>query len=430
MLSLYYYRLFLLINSFFLLFVYACFGMTVSIAPYSYIYLLLTNIYMLLMSRKNFLLFIIFFIILFSNYSIIYANFMARFDDVVFTSILSAETTNISLNILVLFNLFLFLFLRWNRVQPNPTDNIFVNPDNEERYLIYILGFLLVVVFFIGFTLPEEEGERGSPSPLYEYSLIFFALFFYYCGQNKKYVIAGLFMVLMYTIQNFVFGGRILGIQFLLCAYIMLFMHRLKMPIIIAGITSMFVVLSVIGVVRGQLLAGNFEIGSILSSLAKSGFALDTAYSAYYTSESFVYIMDKFTMPEVLAYFWEFTKSIFIGGNPDMVLTSVSSDHVVHYGGGVIPFYFYFYLGGLGILISAVLVAIYLNIIIGLKETSSGYKKILTVWVVSTTFRWYLYTPLGLLRGVLFLTIVYYSFAFLLLFLNRFKYLRGWLSSM
>lgn len=418
MLSLYYYRLFLLINSAILFAVYITFGLNIDITPYSYIYILMTNIYMLLQSRKNFLLFIVFFIVLFSNYSIIYSNFIMKFDDTLFTDVLSQKTTLVSLNILTLFNLFLFLLVKWDSISPNYDSNIFIMPENREIWCSNILIVLLIAIFFVGFKRPEE-GQRGDPSPIYEYSLIFFFIFFYYSGNAKKYIIAGIILISMYSLQNFIFGGRILGIQFILCAYIMLLMHRMKMSIVISGIVAMFFLMSVVGVVRGELLSGNIDVNSILYSLVKSGFALDTAYSAYYTSESFVYILDKFLPQDILVFFWEFVKSIFVGGDPDMHLTSISSDYVVQYGGGVIPFYFYFYLGFIGILIAACLVALYMNIIISLGKTSSGLKKCMAVWVASTTFRWYLYSPIGLLRGVILLAIVYYSFAYLHFQLDR-----------
>jgi hypothetical protein len=342
-----------------------------------------------------------------------------KFDDTVFTDVLSQKTTFVSLNILTLFNLFLFLFVKWNNIRPNYNSNIFIMPKNQEIWCLNILIVLLIAIFFIGFTRPEEEGQRGDPSPIYEYSLIFFSIYFYYSGKAKKYIIAGAFLISLYSLQNFIFGGRILGIQFILCAYIMLLMHRMKMSIVITGIVTMFLIMSVVGVVRGELLSGNIDANSILSSLLESGFALDTAYSSYYTSETFVYIIDRFSTQEVLLYFWEFIRSIFVSGNPDLHLTSISGNYVVQYGGGLIPFYLYFYLGFIGILIAACLVAFYVNIIISLEETSSGFKKCLVVWVVSTTFRWYLYSPIGLLRGVLFLTITYYLFAYLHFQLDR-----------
>ena len=121
-------------------------------------------------------------------------------------------------------------------------------------------------------------------------------------------------------------------------------------------------------------------------------------------------------------------KSIFIGTDPDMLLTSISNTYVAHYGGGLIPFYFYFYLGGIGIVLAACLVASYLNIVINLEEQSSGYFKCLSVWVVSTTFRWYLYSPIGLLRGVLFLTIAYYAFSYFHYMLSRWPLFEPYLS--
>lgn len=385
----------------------------------------MTNVYMLLQSRKNFLLFIVFFIILFSNYSIIYSNFIMKFDDTIFTDVLSQETTHVSLNILTLFNLFLFLLVKWDYIRPNYNSNIFISPENQDTWCLNILIVLLIAIFFKGFTRPEEAGQRGDPSPIYEYSLIFFSIFFYYTGKTKKYILAGVFLISMYSLQNFIFGGRILGIQFILCTYIMLLMHRMKMSIVISGIVTMFFLMSVVGVVRGELLSGNIDANSILSSLVESGFTLDTAYSAYYTSETFIYIIDKFSTQEVFLYFWEFIRSIFVSGNPNLHLTSISGDYVVHYGGGMIPFYFYFYIGFIGILIAACLVAFYVNIIISLEETSSGLKKCLVVWVVSTTFRWYLYSPIGLLRGVIFLAIAYYSFAYLHYQLDRLPFRRN-----
>lgn len=415
----YYFRFFLLINSALLFTAYVAFGLDINMAPYAYIYTLLVNIYMLLQSRKNFLIFIVFFIILFSNYSIVYSNFIAKFDNTIFTDILDTKSTNISLNILTLFSLFLFLFVKWSEISPNPPNNIFINERYQRTWDLFILVFILIFVFFLGFTLPEKEGLRGSPSPLYEYSLIFFAIYFYFRGYRKVYVIIGLILITAYSLQNFIFGGRILGVQFLLCAYIMLFMHQLRMSIVVTAIILMFFMMSIVGVVRGELLSGNFDVDTILTSLFESGFALDTAYSAYYTSESFVYVLDKFSTQEILIFSWEFVKSIFIGSDPDMLLTSISETYIKHYGGGILPFYFYFYFGLIGILLSACLVALYLNLVIRLNKHSSGYLKCLSVWIVSTTFRWYLYSPLPLLRGVLFLTIAYYVFAYLHYQINR-----------
>lgn len=412
------YRYVLLGISAFLLIAYTIFGLGVDLTPVSFVFVIVANIYMILRSRRNFLLFIVAFIIFFCNYSIIYANYTDAIVDI-FTKPLSAESFSYSLNILTLFNLLLFLCVHWDYVPIGYKDKIFVDSTRSDRLILFFIYALLIPIFFLGFTVPEVEGQRGTPSTAYEYSAILFMLFFYYSGGQKWHTRMGLLLVGIFSLQSLVFGGRIEAIQFVLVAYIMLFMHRISMPKVMAAMGIMFVLMSVIGVVRGELLSGNADIGSIMTSLARSGFALDTAYSAYYTSESFIYVMDKFSVQEILFLFWEFVKSIFIGTDPDMLLTSVSDVYVKHYGGGLVPFYFYFYLGVIGIFISAALVAFYLNIVIDLNKQSSGYIKCLSVWVLSTTFRWYLYTPLPLLRGVLFLTIAYFAFQYLHFMLNR-----------
>ena len=414
MLNLYYYRVFLLINSAILFAVYVAFGLNIDVMPYSYIYLLMINVYMLLQSRQNFLLFIIFFIILFSNYSIVYSNYIMKFDDTMFTDVLSQRTQFVSLNVLVLFNLFLFLFVRWKDIRLHSKVNIFINSANKDNVIVSVLTLILIFVFFFGFQLPEEEGARGTPSTIYEYSLIFFILFFYYSGSQKIVVYAGLLIVLLYSLQNFIFGGRIYGLQFLLVAYIMFLMHRVPMYKVLIGILVFFVLFSIIGVVRGAILSMDADVKSILVSLFEKGFSLDTAYSAYYTSESFVYL-DERVEGVNLSLFVDFIKSIFVGSGsaPDSVLPAFSSDYVNHYGGGLLPYYFYFYLGVWGVLLAAMLAAFYFNMISSMTDESGFFKKCLTVWIVSTTFRWYLYSPLPLLRGVLLLAVVYYIFAYM-----------------
>jgi len=412
------FRCLLIAYSAILFLAYVVLGVKADLTPVSYLYILMANIYMVLCSRRNFLLFILAFIVFFCNYSIIFANFTDKIDDI-YTIPLSSESFMSSINILTLFNLFLFICVKWDKILLGFENNVFVNSREKDSIILYVLYALLIPIFFLGFTNPEVEGQRGNQSAAYEYSAILFMLFFYYSGNQKWHLRAGVLLVCAFSLQSFVFGGRIEGIQFILVTYVMLFMHRISMPKVMIAMGVMFFLMSVVGVVRGELLYGNVDFLSIVTSLVNGGFSLDTAYSAYYTSESFVYVLDKFTIQEILIFGGEFLKSIFVGANPDMLLTSISNEYVQHYGGGLTPFYFYFYLGVFGVLIAACLVAFYINIVINLKEQSSGYLKCLSVWIVSTTFRWYLYTPIGLLRGVLLLTIAYYAFAYLHYQLNR-----------
>ena len=394
-----------------LVLIYLVAGLDINLVPFSCMYLLYINTWMLILSRKNMMMLLISFIFLFCSYSIIYANFSGNINNM-FTDIIQAKTFTISFNILTLFHALLALFVRWAKIQSLEKINIFVDTYNANFRIILITACCLVPIFFLGFKITGLTGDRGEGSPLYEYSVILFSVLFFFSGQKKKYIILGILLLLPYVLQNFLFGGRIEGVQFILCAYIMLYMYKIEVNKIIPFILVGFFVLSLIGAVRGELLLGSYDVESIFSALFKGGFALDTAYSAYFTSETFVYVYDKMTTADIAYYLTEFIKSIFLGNShcPDSVLGSVTYEYVSHWFGGILPFYFYFYFGPIGIFLAAFFVALYLNMIIKVKSTSSGYTKIIVVWTVCTVFRWYLYTPLVLLRGVLITLVVFIIF--------------------
>ena len=383
--------------------------MSVDLTPFSYYFVLLINFYMFIRVRNNFLFFCVFFILFFCNYSIIYANFINYIEDITFTKILSPEVTIISHNVLVLFNLVLFIFIHWIKIEPKTPYIGLSNKSTQNEIVLYFLYFLLAFIFIYGFQKPDDVGGRGSPSPAYEYSIILFILFFYYCGESKLHKYGGLLFLLVYSMQNFVFGGRIIGLQFLQCAFIIHYMHKVKMKYVYIGLGVLFFLFSLIGQVRGAILTGNFSIENLFSLLAERGFALDTAYSAYYTSTTFVYILSNYTDGEIFNFFIEFLKSIFLGTKDEYLLTSMSRDMIYQQGGGIIPFFFYFYLGIFGVVLSAYLVSYYLNMGERVSKLNTGFKKCLIIYVFSTTFRWYLYTPLILLRGVFFLFLAYYG---------------------
>lgn len=386
-------------------------GLEDDLMPYNYWAVLAINVYMVFASRKNMMLFIVMGILLYSNYSFIFANYIHWFDFTLYTQVISPKVTTVSVNITTLFTCLLLFMVPFDKVKPLPATNIFIKEEKFDQRVCLILLFMMVVVFIVGFDAPTIEGRRGRVKPIYEYALSFFIVYFYYCGNAKKWLYTGVVFAVLYAGQNFIFGGRIYGLQFLLCTFVMVFMHKISMKQLMIGMSVLFVLFSVIGVVRGALLSSNVNVGEILNRLANHGFALDTAYSAYYTSETFVYIDDIYSRSEKLDYFKDFIISIFLGNsyNPSAFLANVSKQYLHNSAGGMMPYFFFFYLGHWGIIIPALMLKFYLSKIINLYKKNTGYIKCISVFVVTHTFRWYLYTPLGLLRGVLFLSIVYYG---------------------
>lgn len=384
-------------------------GLSTDVQPYSYFVLLITDLYILWCSRKNMMLFLVAFVISYSNYSIVFANFIGQFSDTMYTNIISDDITTTSLNVLSLFNCLLLFLIPWHKVESTSTENMFLDDDHYCKPVLLLLAICMVAVFFIGYNLPESEGLRGHPTPVYEYALSFFLVYFYFSGNNKSALAVGLFFVTIYALQNFIYGGRIYGLQFILGAYIMVFMNHFSMKKTILAIVFFFIFFSIIGTARGALLSGNFDVQAILYAIAANGFALDTAYSAYYTSQTFVYVMEMLTDSTRLEYFSDFFLSIFFGesANSSAKLISVSRQFIHHNGGGVLPFFFYFYFGTIGIFIQALVLKIYLHLITKVNRDMNGLFKVVAAFIVAHSFRWYLYSPLGLFRGVLFLVIVY-----------------------
>ena len=383
-------------------------GLDTTTAFISVPFILLQNIFMLVASRKNFLMLLIAFILAYCNYSVLYANFINPIDSG-YVAEITQRTTNISLNVLFVFNCVLILAVNWSQMRS--TSDIVLSFSQYAHVLYaYFLLLVLLIVFFYGFTIPTEIGERGSPKPIYEYALVFFIILFCYYKDNIIVKKIGLLVVALYALQNFIFGGRILGIQFLLCAYLIFYMNSIPKKIVLVIMCVFFVFMTFLGTVRGELLNSNFDILDILNKVFEGGFALDTAYSAYYCAESFVYCHDIIPFSTRLFLFLQFVKGVFISSDSQYVLQNITYDYVHHTGGGFIPHFLYFYLGPLGAMAGGLLVSAFLNLIRTINNASSGLVKSIAIYITCITFRWYLYSPLDMLRGVLFLVIVYYTF--------------------
>lgn len=408
---LFFFRFFLIgFSSLYLLFLIAN-GMEKDFMPYNYILTLLINIYMILASRKNLLLFLILFVIGYSNYSFIYANYINHLSFTLYTQIISPEVTVISVNVITLFMCLMFLIIPVSHVPPLPNINVFIDEKNKDIRVCVILLLLMTIVFFIGFDTPDIVGQRGHVKPVYEYALSFFIVYFYFSGNNKILVRIGIIYAILYAGQNFIYGGRIYGLQFVLATFFMIFMHRVSRRTIFISLGVGFALFSIIGAIRGSILYSDASWVDILNNVAKNGFALDTAYSAYYTSESFVYISDLYETSQKLEYFKNFIVSIFMGSTAtqDSQLAFISHRHMHHSNGGIVPYFFYFYLGTWSLIFPVLLIKYYLTKIKNITINDKGLIKCIVVFITAHSFRWYLYTPLGLLRGVLFLSIVYFG---------------------
>lgn len=386
-------------------------GMSNDLKPFSYWLILIINVFMLWCTRKNLMMFIIVMVMAYSNYSIIYANFINYIDNTMYTQTITNSISNRALNILLIFNLSLIIFIDWTKIHAMKKVNLFHEKKRKDNIVLAIMTMVLIIVFFVGFKLPDVSGERGAPQPIYEYAVSFFIVYFYYSRGNKKNILWGIFLVTLYSLQNFMFGGRIYGLQFILVAFLMLLAHKFTIRKLLIVTFPFFVIFNIIGILRGYFLTHLGDLGDFGDTIFQSGFSLDTAYSAYYTSQAIVFASDNFNLSEKMIFFGDFIVSIFLGEsrNTKSIPQNIAYQYIPHSFGCLMPHYFYFYFGTLGAIMAAFILKFYLRIIYNLKESTPGYIKCIAVFIVAHSFRWYLYSPLGLFRGVLFLTIVYFS---------------------
>lgn len=377
----------------------------IKILSYSLILMLL---YLLYRVRKNIYLFLIFSLIFYFNYSIIIANYLKVNPTNYFATFSNDHVSLLGMYILYIFHLSLILFLP---LEINREKKRLLSSSKSNKSLILMIMLLSVLVYILitQFKIPQISGLRGKASPLYEYSIIFFIIGFYFFGKIKFYRYLLTILLILYILQDFFFGGRITGLQLILMYFIIFYAHNIKIIKVIPFIVSGFIILSIIGEYRGDIKLSLNVINNIVSELFEKMFALDTAYSAYFTSLTFLKVKELTSFSEVINLFKKFVITMIVGGRiSNHNLPKYTSNYITHYGGGLLPFYFYFYLSWIGVLLSSFLISFYIKIINNIKKRSKGLKKCVMVYIVATVFRWYLYSPSNLLRGIILMCLTYF----------------------
>lgn len=386
--------------------------MSITLTTITAIMILLLSIFDALISIGNWSLTVIFSCIAYFNYSILVANYLWSGNDMLLSSLANDPVSKIGINILLLFMVVVTLFLP-KKINKNKNEkNYFINNENKNNLLTLGIAVVLVLILIYGFTRPDLAGVRGTPSPLYEYSLIFFIIGFYFSG-NKKLNISILSLILiLFVLQEFLYGGRVTGLQLVICWFIMLYSYKTNIRQILPILIVVFIFLSLIGAYRAELNLSVRAIQDVLVSLVKGKLSLDTAYSAYYTSLTFIKVEGFSSVATRLDLFGKFILAMFLGGNKvaDSSLAEYTKQYYEHYYGGVLPLYFHFYLGWFGVILSAIIVSLYCRLINKIDSESKGLIKCVGLFLVCHVFRWYLYSPSGLFRGV-GLTVIAYCIA-------------------
>lgn len=371
------------------------------------VFIVFVNLLSLFKVRYNWYLLFIVVYIMYCNYSIVLFNYLMNSGDSYYLGFTDTPIGVLGLNILLLFQ----MVLQWS--VPVTTKENVENPKalivNNKYNPIVVAGIaiVLILIWVYGFTRPDL-GERGETSPIYEYSFIFLIISLYYSGKNKFFINLNIILALAFVLQNFIFGGRTTGLQTLIVLALSLYVDKFTVKkIIIAGV-PLFLLMYAIGLFRASIIYG-FNLETVVNVFQTRHFTLSTAQSAYFTSMTFLDVADMSSWSDRLYLFRQWVLSMFVGGsfvhNSNLAVYTRST--WVHYGGGILPYFAWFYLGIFGILILGLYMRFLFKIINKSNAFSGGLIRCVAIYVCATTIRWYLYSPSQLFRGVLLLILSY-----------------------
>jgi len=372
-------------------------------------YVILFPLYMALLARNNWLLFMLSIFVAYFNFSICAANYLNFGITSYFAEFKDDAVSSIGLNILLLFLIVMSLFFPAQPENTKSDANFYVIGENENAPVIIGIVAVLLIFFFLGYKSAATEGARGTPSTFFEYSVILFIIGYYYCGRNKYLSLFMTLLLFLFVYRNISGGGRVTAVQLLLVFFIMNFSYRAKIVKVLPFAVLIWLIAQTVGQERGNF-TFSLQIFDGVGSLLSGHVALDTAYSAYFTSLTFVIVGAITSLAVRLNMFLEFFVSIFLGGSltPGASVSVYTNQYITNYYGGLLPFYFYFYFGWVGVVITGVIAGLYTKMVSRTNSSSTGFVKCMSVYVVATIFRWYLYSPSNLFRGVLLMALVYW----------------------
>lgn len=372
--------------------------------------LLINNLYCLFMSRKNWLLLVIFGFIAYCNYSVCFSSYIYVIENSLFTQDAGTMVSSRALTILLFFNVLILLLLPFHK-NKNEKIDFFIN-NKYNPVICWGTIIILLVILVFGYERGSEIGQRGYESTIYEYSIILFLLSYYFSGKSNFLKITISTILFLFVFQNFIYGGRVTALQLLLMFFLVFFSDKINKkniwPLIIVGVIGLFMMVF-IGNFRGGSGILKESIFDTFKYMFSRAITLDTAYSAYYTSITFVKTSDIVDIYEKLYLLGQLLLSFIIGGSvaENSSLPKYTSQFFTHCNGGFLSHYGYFYGGYIGVaFVSIYLTALIYHII--LKDNSDKcFFKILGIYISCTVLRWYLYSPSNLFRGILLLSAVY-----------------------
>lgn len=355
--------------------------------------------------RSNILVMLLNIMLLYFNYSLVAAVY---WNTDALDAIFAGYSWNEFLKCINIELLFYGAYALLLKDKPKVNKRVYLS-KGKANYLIVAMCSLYIAVAPFLFYHTEQFGVRGTITPLYEYALIVMILGLRFCRRDVK-AIAPLLVVSGWIIlHGLMHGERVLALQMMIVWGLYLLLHMLSVKLIIPACIAGIFLFTIFGIFRGAAsLGGNF-LEVTMQRLLNGGMANDTSYYAYWASMSIKRFADVTPFFERLLYLIRYIGYIFLGSViPKADISTLAVQLNVHTGGGWLPFYAHFWLGYPGALLTGIGLAVLLNKVTGLRHKRK-FCNYLSIYLVATAPRWYLYAPATLTRGVMFFSLFYYA---------------------
>lgn len=376
----------------------------------------LLSVYLLIIVRRNWFLLVPFSYIFLCVYSSCYTNYLSDYPIGFYAQFRESGVSSTALNVLLLFMVTLTLCMPQTINNPFKNNRIcIISLWKKSAYAC--IACLVFLAFFgvVSITGSSGIGDRMSVNTYYEYSQIFLILALILTGGERKLLIACGAVLAFRVLLDFAIGGRVTAIEMCCGFFLACFSHRARLTRVLPVIAMLFVATLTVGKLRGSA----FELEMALKGIvdfANAGFSWDGAYAAYHTSECYVAYRELFNIGYDISGLVEFLLSMIVGTSsglwaPTDYVTSIFPNQ----GGGYLPFFFYFYLGYVGAVISGIVTALVLRLLVNPVEEGKPLRFVVRIWISCTVFRWFSYNPVALVRGVAIIVIVYVAITLLAL---------------
>lgn len=384
-----------------------------------FILLIICSLCLVITTRNNVILFVISFVIAYSNYSAGLVNTFPPYYGYE-TIYSSAPVSALGMSLLLLFVSSLLVFMP-TAIKPVGDIGVF-DRWKDVRYssiLVIAVAAALMIIFVTcssGFAVGSTG--RADNNSIFEYAYILFIFGFMIAGQDKTLRTIMLAVAMLYLAQVFLGGNRASGLAIVLLLFVLFFANKVNWLKLIPYLLLGFLMLVSLGYFRSSDTFFLFRLFDALNTLCKTGGVWDTASYAFHQSIAFLRLDEVIGLDEKIYLIKQWIISWFIGSGavPDSALATYCQALYPGMGGGFLPLYAYFYFGLPGVLVASGLIAWLFKKISLLCDTKSDLMFCISLSVSTTCCRWYIYSPAPLTSSVFFISIVY---IFLQLFLVK-----------